>query len=405
MIRAELLTIGNEILQGKVLNRNAQYFGLKLNQMGIEVVHQASCRDTVPEIVASLRQASERADLVLMTGGLGPTPDDVTREAVATFFNTSLIFNAAQYHRIVQYFKKSNREPYLMTRREAYFPKIGVPILNTVGIALGFFVRRGRKLYVCLPGVPREAEHLFEQKVRKLILKIFGQPQKTHELVVSIVGMDESQVMTKLGKSFFRRRVFEFGSYPGAGRIVLRLKTANARLCKTLERDLFKKLGSAIYATKEVSLEEVVAGLLKDKRESVAVAESCTGGMLAKRLTDVAGASEYFKGSVVAYSNEVKCHFLGVPASTVNRYGAVSRQVAFKMADGVRQKFCTSIGVSITGVAGPSGGTRLKPVGLVWIGLVTAKKRVLKQYRFAGNRDRIRHIATQRALMMIRENV
>ncbi len=402
MIRAEILTVGSELLQGKTSNTNAQYLSEQLTGLGICVDFHSTCDDQIDVIARSLQLACQRADLIMVTGGLGPTPDDVTREAVCKCFQTDLEFNRAQYQRICTLLKKIGKKPTELMQREACFPKIGTPILNQIGIALGFFIKQNEKLVVVLPGVPREMENLFQTKVRRLIAETFGKIQKKFSLSASIAGMGEAEMMERLGKNFFSGRNFEFGSYPMDGRIVLRLRAHDKRLIQALKRDLRSKLKEALYSFSEESLEAYLAKRLIQKRKTVAVAESCTGGLLSKRLTDTSGASAYFLGSIIAYQNHVKEKFLSVPHQILKTYGAVSGETALQMARSARDRFKSDFGISVTGIAGPGGGSSQKPVGLVWIALAAQKNRkMVRKFNFVGDRTRIRRLATERALWML----
>lgn len=405
MVVSEILTIGAELLEGRIQNTNAQYLSAKLRDLGVEVKYHSSCDDQIDEIVECLKLAFRRAELVIVTGGLGPTPDDVTREAVARFFGTELKFHAAQYRHIQKVLKKLGRTAISVTRQEAFFPENGVPILNKFGIALGFRVVHEGKLMIVLPGVPRELESLYESKVEKIILEHFPKVSVKQELTVSLIGMDEAQMMKRLGKEFFQIGSFQFGSYPVDGRIILRLKSHDAKLLRRLRGELLKRLGRFIYAFSDESLESVIIKRMIGRRQTVAVAESCTAGLLGNRLTDTPGASACFLGGIVAYSNDAKVKLLCVPKAVLSRHGAVSGQVAERMARSVREKFKSRIGISITGIAGPAGGTKRKPVGTVWIGFSTDRRTSAYRFQLLGGRDRIRHWATQKALTLLHNHL
>ncbi len=222
-----------------------------------------------------------------------------------------------------------------------------------------------------------------------------------HSFSVSVLGLDESEIMQKLGKSLFRRYQFEFGSYPMGGWVVLRFRTPSDKVLKRIKREVSKSLGRFIYAWKDVTLESVIGEILTKKKWTLAVAESCTGGLLSKKITDIPGSSRYFPGSVIAYANRIKEKMLLVSPQTLKTYGAVSEETAREMAIGIRRQFDSAIGISITGIAGPGGGTRSKPVGLVWIGLSAKNQMLTKKVLLGGERDRIRHSAVHYAFAMI----
>ena len=401
MIRAEILTIGSELLQGKASNTNSRYLSEQLTQLGFRVEFHTSCDDKIERIVECLRTAFQRANLILVTGGLGPTPDDITREAVAKFFNAKLKFHSGQYRQILRYFRKLRKQAAPAVRREAFFPANGVPLLNRFGVALGFSIRARGKLLVVLPGVPREMENLFESKVRKLVNRVFGRQKKLHSLIASVAGMDEAEMMKHLGGNFFAGRDFEFGSYPMNGRIVLRLSAGNEKLIRMLRRKLVRKLGNYIYAWSEEPFEASVGRLLAKRKLTVSVAESCSGGLLAKLITDVPGASRYFWGGVITYADRVKKKVLLVPDQILKKHGAVSKQTVRTMARNARSVFETDLAVAITGIAGPGGGSARKPIGSVWIALATPAGERVHRFYFAGERRRIRARAARSALWML----
>ncbi|MBI4387934.1 MAG: competence/damage-inducible protein A [Candidatus Omnitrophica bacterium] len=405
MIRAEILTIGAELLQGKTLNTNAQYLSKELTRLGFSVQFHSTCDDQVDQIIDTLQITFGRANLIIVTGGLGPTPDDVTRDAIAKFLGAPLVFHKAQYQYILHFFKKMGRRASPITQREAFFPKGGNPILNRVGIALGFSVKQGRQLLVVLPGVPRELESLFEHSVKKLIVRSFGSQKIGYELLVSLIGIDEARMMSRLSKRFFAQGSFEFGSYPMSGRILLQIRTQDLKLLQRLRAQLAKRFRLEIYSFLDEPLESVIGKILTAKHRTIAAAESCTGGLFSKRLTDLSGASSYFKGSVVSYSNMAKMELLSVSQDALKTYGAASKQVALQLAAGVRERLKSDFGISITGIAGPLGGTKTKKVGLVWIGFSSVKRNWAKKFQFAGNRDRIRTLASDRALLLLYQHL
>lgn len=401
MPNCELITIGSELLNGTVLNTNAQYLADRVSKLHIDVVHQVSCRDQEDEIVECLRAAFVRADLMFVTGGLGPTPDDVTREAISKFFRCELKFDPGQYRQITRYFKRVHQSPPMMTKREAYRPEIAKPLINRVGIALGFYIETKEKLLIVLPGVPRELMNMYETLVEPLILRKFKNRIPVHVLEAHIVGLYETQVMQKLKKSFFQNRTFDFGIYPHIGEVTIRIKSKDQKLIAALRKEMKARLCGYIYSFANQTLPEVIGELLRARKMSLSVAESCTGGLLSERLTSVSGASRFFKGGIVAYSNQVKAEKIGVPSVLINRFGAVSKETAAQMAANVRSQFKTSIGISITGIAGPAGGTKKKPVGLVYIGFSDAKQTRTYRFLLSGDRSKIRLSAVQKALLVL----
>lgn len=401
MPNCELITIGSELLNGSVLNTNAQYLSNRVSKLNIDVIHQVSCRDREDEIVECLRVAFGRSDLVIATGGLGPTPDDITREAVAKYFRCELKFDPKQFHQITRYFKRVHKAPPFMTKREAFRPEIAKPLINRFGIALGFYIETDQKMLIVLPGVPRELGNMYETIVERLIFRKFKNCPPVYTLESRIAGLYETEVMRKLKKSFFKNRNFDFGIYPSVGEVAIRIKTKDRILIPILRREMKERIGRYLYSFAHQTLPEVLAQKLIARHLSISVGESCTGGLLSERLTSISGASGFFKGGIVAYSNAIKNQAMGVSQELIQRFGAVSKEVAKQMAQGVRGKFKTSIGVSITGIAGPTGGTRRKPVGLVYIGISSTQRTIVTKCQLTGERSKIRLQAAQKALFLL----
>ena len=404
-MNAELITIGAELLQGKTLNTNAQFLSQKISSMNFKVTHHTVCDDDAEQIKKCLALAMSRSQLIIVTGGLGPTPDDVTREAISDYFQSRLVFDSRQYRFISKFFKKIGKRPSPITKRECFFPEAGRPILNQYGIALGFYVKSRGRLVVCLPGVPREMIGLFNHHVGRIVLKFFGRQIHMHQLDASLMGIDEAGAMRKFPKNFFANPHFSFGSYPMDGRLVFRFKSKDAKVISNIKRVLKANFLEYIYSFSDVGIEEVVGALAQKRNKTIALAESCTGGIVGKRITDIAGASRFFLGSVVTYSNKAKENILGVSEDDLKKFGAVSNTVATQMASKVRQLLNSNIGLSITGIAGPGGGSKEKPVGLVWIAISDAKKARAFRFQFAGNRERIRRLASDRAFWLLYEEL
>ncbi len=403
MPTCEILTIGSELVSGKTLNTNAHFLSKEVSQLNIEVTRHASCRDIERDILDALRQAYARADLIFVVGGLGPTPDDITRETIAKFFHSGLAFDRKQYARIVRYFKKKGEKIPFITKREAHFPQAATPLVNRFGLALGFYVRRYGKLLIALPGVPSELVGMFQTSVGSLIRRVFPVRAPVYTVEARIAGLYETQIMEKLGSGFFKNRVFDFGIYPEIGEVTIRLKMKDKKLATILRRELCRKLGRWIYGFGSEPLPQIVGEKFTKARKTLAVAESCTGGFLAKCLTDYAGASRYFLGGLVAYSNEVKKVALGIPKKIIQSEGAVSGEVAKRMAEEIRKRNKASVGLSITGIAGPSGGSARKPMGLVFVALSDRKKTTAFQFRFSGSRAGVRLHAVQKACWLLLE--
>lgn len=396
---AKILTIGAELLKGSTLNTNAKYLSEHLTRLGFYVKAQISCDDQVREIKSELRRALSDSQLVIVTGGLGPTPDDVTRQAIADFCHVPLLFSKSQFACIKKLYRRFGKTVPKLVRLEALYPENAIPLINRYGIALGFYLEWQGRLIVVLPGVPYELVNMFTALVQPLLLKKFKGVAAQKSLMVRTVGVSEVKVMKLLGKDFFDTP-FEFGIYPAAGEVAVRLASDKISTIHKLQRKIKKRLGALVYAFEDLSISDVVGALLKRKKKTLSVAESCSGGVLSSMITQTPGASDYFVGSIITYANRIK-EDLGVPRALLARHGAVSKEVAKSLAVNIRAKFKTSYGLSITGVAGPSGGSTKKPVGLVYIGIATPNSVKTSKYVFWGDRQQIQIKAAKKALEIL----
>lgn len=394
---AKILTIGDELLKGTVLNTNARFLGAELLKLGFEVTGQASCRDHTGQIKNEFSRLLAGADIVIVTGGLGPTPDDVTRDALADFFKVPLVLSTRQLSFIRNYYRSRGRKMPELVRKEALFPQNADPLFNRHGIALGFSLEVGKRLVIVLPGVPVEMEKMFYELVIPLVRKKFSGLKRSFPVIVKTVGISEPEVMRRLGKDFFDDP-FEFGIYPMTGEVALRLYADSSQIQRVLIKKVRHRLKNFIYSDEEKTLAEAAGEILARRRKTLAVAESCTGGLFASAMTAVPGSSAYFKGSITAYSNAVKEQWLEIPSQVLRKYGAVSPETALAMASQVRVKMGSSFGLGITGVAGPSGGSKQKPVGLVYIALVSPVKHHVWKEFFLGDRQQVQARAVKKAL-------
>lgn len=396
--KVELLTIGTELLTGSVINTNAHYLGRELTQLGFEVAHQTSCRDESSPIHESLRLALARSDMIFVSGGLGPTPDDITRESLADFFRVPLILSQTQYQQISRHYRRRGRAVPLIVKREAYFPANAKPLFNRFGIALGFMIEHGEKIIVVLPGVPGELTRLFESHLRAYLKRKFPGLRPYAPLVVKTIGLSEPAIMQRLGPSFFKLGDFQFGIYPEVGEVSLRIYTDSSSLIRRLRRHILRVMGKDVYSFSDETIARVIGKEFASRGWSLAIAESCTGGQVSEKMTRIPGASRYFLGSVVAYQNEVKIKTLGLPRDVIKEKGAVSREAALALARGIREKFGSTLGVAVTGIAGPSGRTAQKPVGLVYIAIASSHGHKTWEEHFAGDREQIQNRASKKVL-------
>jgi nicotinamide-nucleotide amidase len=394
---AAILSIGNEVLRGSVVNTNAAFLGRELTNLGFEVVSHGVCADSREAIRFRMGEVIRRADVIILTGGLGPTPDDVTREGIAAYFKVPLVFSATQCRRLEKIYERFGKRVPPLVRREAFYPRNARPLINRFGIALGFAIQAQKNLVIALPGVPSELKNMYFDVVLPVLKKQFPGLAKIPKLVVKMTGIPETEVMKKLGKDFFDES-FDFGIYPSAGEVAIRIMAESPAVLSKIKKKIAVRLKDRIYAWDETPLSVVIGTILAKKKRTLAVAESCTGGLLASRITACPGASTYLRGAVVAYHPAMKKR-LGVPAECIKKHGEVSPQVAAELAKGICGLAGSDYGLGITGIAGPGGGSARKPVGLVYIALASsgARPRVWKHV-FWGERHQIQERAVAKAL-------
>ncbi|MDP4093317.1 MAG: competence/damage-inducible protein A [Bacillota bacterium] len=407
-MNAEILAVGTELLMGQIANTNAQYISGKLPETGINVFFHTVTGDNPIRLKEFFDLALKRSDIVIMTGGLGPTQDDLTKETVAEIMGRKLVLHQESAERIKDFFKKINRPMVESNLKQAYMPEDCIILENNNGTAPGCIIENGEKTVIMLPGPPSEMKPMFENSVMHYLKK------KTNIQIVSrfirIFGIGESAVENMLEDMIDNQTNPTLATYAKDGEVTIRL-TAK---CESREdpvpiiepaiQEIQKRLGLAVYSIEGKNMEQVVGELLIKKGKTVAFAESCTGGLVSAKLTSVAGISAVFKGSIVSYSNEIKEAQLGVKAETLEKYGAVSSQTALEMASGVMKKMNTDIGVSITGIAGPGGATAEKPVGLVYVAIADKNGASFKELHLWGSRERIRNVSVLNALDLIRLN-
>ncbi|MBZ5547445.1 MAG: competence/damage-inducible protein A [Acidobacteriia bacterium] len=410
-MNAEIIAVGSELLTPLRQDTNSLYLTEKLNELGVEVRFKSIVGDEREGLVAAAKLAMRRSDIIIFSGGLGPTEDDLTREAVAEALGLKL-----------------NRDPQLLAKLEERFAKRGMKMSannlkqadilasaavlpNTLGTAPGQWISGKydgqERILLLLPGPPYELKTMFDAEcISRLRAKI--PPQHIARRILKIALMPESQVDARVSPLYKAYTDVETTILAGAGEIQLHFRCrkpsqseAEARV-EELAGKIEDELGDAIFSRKGETIEQIVSYLLQMRGMTLAVAESCTGGLLAERITSLSGSSRYFLGGAVVYSNELKTQFANVPKTLIDKHGAVSREVAAAMAEGIRKRCLSSYGVGITGVAGPTGGTDQKPVGLVYIALAGDEGTQVVERNFPGDRKRIRTFATQQALEMIR---
>ncbi len=407
MIKASIVSIGNEILSGQTIDTNAAYLSRELLSVGIPVVSFYTAADDLDSIVRSLKLAGEDAQVVLATGGLGPTDDDLTRQAFAELLGTDLQLKKELLQKIEDYFANRNLQMSAKNKIQAYIPAGAKALVNNLGTASGIIAKSKGKLFVAVPGVPVEMKQMFEESVLPE-LKEMGGKQAVIVRKLRCFGTGESNIAESLGQLCQRGRNPQIDFTAKDGIITLYIvataedENTAKQMAEENEKLLRSKLGDLIYGTAEQTLAQVVGERLTKQGKTIAVAESCTGGTLAKLLTDVPGATKYFTQGWVIYSNTAKISQLGISADLISKHGAVSEEVAEAMALSAKKEAKTDFAIGITGIAGPTGGSKQKPVGLVYICLCSDNKCETKRVGFSHGREAIRLRAAQSALNMLR---
>jgi len=404
----EIITIGDEILIGQIVDTNSAWMAKELNKDGFRVHQITSVSDNEAHILQAIDAAFGRADIVLVSGGIGPTKDDITKQTLCKYFNTQLVHNPAVVDNIREVFAHRGNVFNDLTLGQAMVPASATIIQNKRGSApITWFDKKG-KVLVSMPGVPFEMEWVMSNEVLPRLRSLFQTPTLLHKTVL-VVGLSESGLAMKLTDwENGLHECLKLAYLPSPGLVKLRLSgflPDRFELENIIESELVKLreiLASAILAEEDAPVEEVIGKLLKDKGLWIATAESCTGGNIAKLITNVSGSSTYFKGAVVAYQNELKIQELGVSPDTLRDFGAVSHETVEEMAEGIRKKMNSDIGVGVSGIAGPTGATEGKPVGTVWISVCTQDKRLTRRFQFGSSRKRNVDLATLNAFAMIK---
>lgn len=406
-MNAEILAVGTELLMGQIVNTNARYISERLNSIGINVYYHSVVGDNPVRLKNSLEMALKRAELVIMTGGLGPTQDDLTKETAASVFGRKLVLHEESLRKIECFFKKLNRTMTDNNIKQAYLPEGCTIIENNNGTAPGCIMDNGSNIIVMLPGPPSEMAPMFEDTVIPYLISKSG--YKIVSKYLRAFGIGESQLENTIMDLIDSQDKVTIATYAKEGEVTIRLTSkseteeAAKREIEPYEKEIISRLKGTVYSTENEELEEVAAKLLMEKNISISFAESCTGGLISSKLTRIPGISKVFSCTVVSYSNESKIKMLGVKRDTIEKYGAVSRETAVEMAEGVRKNAGTDIGVSVTGIAGPDGGTDEKPVGLVYLALCDKFGTQCKELKLWGGRERIRNMTSLHAFNMIRE--
>jgi len=407
-MKAEIISIGSEILRGQITDTNSNFIAKKLVELGIDLEHISAVSDNPESLLSTLKLALQRSDLIITTGGLGPTEDDITYHTIARALNLKLIKYPEAEENLKKFFKKINRTISPSNLKQVYLPEGAKIINNQYGTAPAMILEKDNKIVCSFPGVPHEMKNLIEENLVPYLKEKFPPSVIKKSKILKITGLGESSVNELIRDYINKQTNFSFGIYANPEDIQVQITTQaptekeTDKLLQSSVNQLTKILGNYIYGRDEETIEEVVGNLLKTKKLKVAVAESCTGGMMGEMLTRIPGSSEYFQGGVISYNVRVKEGLLKVPSEVIKKYGEVNGQVAELMAEGVRRCCHSDIGISITGIAGPGGATEKKKVGLVYVALADGKKTINQKHQLFGNRQLIRLRSARRALNMLR---
>lgn len=409
-MKCEVISIGDELLIGQTVNTNASWIGEQLNNFGFTMAYGAVISDNKDDIISALINAANRSDVIIITGGLGPTKDDITKHTLTEYFNTSLELNKDIETNIIAYFKSVNRPILKSNLDQALLPKSCQVLSNSRGTASGMWFEKNNIIYISLPGVPYEMKGIMQEHVFPKLLSKMGGETVVVNKTIRTHGMGES-FLAEIIKSWedkLESNNIKLAYLPSPGIVKLRLSVLGLDqliLEKKLDDaidELKALIPDQIYGYGNVTMEGIVGNLLKDRELTVATAESCTGGSVSKMLTSISGSSSYFNGSIVSYTNQSKVDLLNVDNNDIDNYGAVSQQVVEQMAEGVRNKLHADYGISTSGIAGPSGGTKEKPVGTVWIAVASKNRIVSKKLKLGYNRERNIHVSSLSVLNLLR---
>jgi nicotinamide-nucleotide amidase len=410
-MKAEIITIGDEILIGQIVDTNSAWMAQQLNDIGVKIERIVTIPDALDEITAALAAAEKRADVVLITGGLGPTKDDVTKQALAQYFKCDFTFHADIEAHIARLFARFGREMSKLNSLQAELPSACEPLQNNQGTAPGMWFTQNNTIFVSMPGVPYEMKGLMKDHVLPRIKSTYALPTILHRTILTM-GMGESWLSERIAdwEDALPAHI-KLAYLPSPGRVRLRLSAFGtdavvlAHSLATEEAKIALLIPELIYGYDDDTIEAVVGNLLRANGQTVSTAESCTGGLIAHKLTSISGSSDYFQGSIISYANQVKISSLEVSELDIQTHGAVSEAVVTRMAEAVKAKMLTDFAIATSGIAGPTGGSDEKPVGTVWIAVAGPNGTIAKKHLFGQNRERNIEISANTALNMLRKQL
>lgn len=394
-MNAEIISVGTELLLGEIVNTDAQYISQKLSEYGIDVYRQTVVGDNPDRLKRAVMSALESSDMVITSGGLGPTQDDLTKEILAQCMGERLVLDRDSLDAIKAYYKRINRPMPHINEKQAYMPEHGIILPNYNGTAPGAIIEKNGKTAVMLPGPPSELRAMFEKSVVPYLKErseyVFASK------VLQIFGIGESaaaELLDDIIKNSTNPTVAPYAKTAGMRlRITAKCKSEEegAALIEPVEKKIRAAIGDAVFGEGDDEINKAVSDMLRERKMTISAAESCTGGMFAKMITDLPGSSDILNESIITYSNEAKMKYLGVKKETLDAHGAVSRETAYEMAQGICAQTGADVGVGITGIAGPDGGTAQKPVGLVYAGICIGGETEVEELHLTGTRDKIRY--------------
>lgn len=405
MLKTYIIVIGDEILSGRTLDTNSHYLAKRLADLGITPSSIIAIGDDKQIIEQTIATTLEKADIVFVSGGLGPTADDKTIVSVANVLKRKLIIDEQILNKVEKQLNQQGKTAPELATKQALVPQGAIVLDNPVGQAPGIILKHNNKILILLPGVPIELEKIFETSVVPFLHDTYElKPDWTINLrTANILEIEIAERISEALKKYREIKVAYLPAITGVDIKITGIK--DKKTYYHLKQELLTRLKPHVYADTQETIEEVIGRLCQKKQVTVSVAESCTGGLIADRITNVPGSSEYFIGGVVAYSNAIKKLICNVKSETLKRFGAVSKETVIEMAIGIKDKFSTDIGISVSGIAGPTGATEKKPVGLVYIGIATRKSRSYEEHKFLGNRRMIKEKAAMAALDLLRRNL
>lgn len=406
-MRADILSIGDELLIGQTVNTNASWIGKELSMRGIRIMQTTAIPDDEEKIIEAIDDAVKRSEIVIITGGLGPTKDDITKHTLCKYFQTKLVLHQPTLKKVEDFFLKRNRPMLDVNIKQAELPESCVILNNNYGTAAGMWFEREGKIVVSLPGVPYEMKGIMNEEVIPRLLERFELKSLFHVTLMT-QGIGESFLADRISdwEDKVRKAGLGLAYLPSPGLVKLRLTSYEGSVRQEEILGYFKELEEQlpqyVFGYGEQTISEVLGDLLREKKMTLGTVESCTGGMLAANIVAVSGSSDYFQGSFLTYSNELKNRLVDVPMTDLQEFGAVSREVVEAMAANGREKLGVDVCISTSGVAGPTGGTEDKPVGMVWVGIALKDRVIAKLFRFGDDRDRNIQMTVLSALNLTR---